>query len=63
MNKKNKTTELKPLLKRLEKHRNNIAKERDALRELYDEIEALLDPTNRGVEALDDAIESISEQA
>ena len=45
------------------KHRDAIAKERDSLRELQSEIEDLLEPTNRGVEALDDAIHAISEQA
>ena len=57
------TDKLKPLLKQLEKHRNAIAKERDALRELQSEIADLLEPVECGVEALDDAISSFSEQA
>ena len=57
------TPKLKTLLKQLEKHRTAIGKERDALRELHEEIESLLDPVNRGVEALDDAITALSEQA
>ena len=53
---------LKCLMKQLTKHRNAIAKERDALRELQSEIEDLREVTTRGVEALDDAIQAISEQ-
>lgn len=57
------TSKLKCLLKQIEKHRDAIAKERDALRELQGEIQDLLEPTNRGVESLDDAIQAFSEQA
>jgi hypothetical protein len=54
---------LKALLKRIEKHRATIAKERDALYEILSEVESLFEPVNRGVEALDDAIQAFSEQA
>jgi hypothetical protein len=53
---------LKQLRIKLEKHKTVIAKERDALRDLQDEIESILEPTDRGVEALQEAIDSISEQ-
>lgn len=56
-----KTRSLATLRKLLNKHAANIAKERDALRALQDEIEEILDPTNRAIEALEEAVEAISE--
>ena len=37
-----KIAEFKDLLKKIEEHKNNIAKERDELRQLSDELEDLL---------------------
>jgi F0F1-type ATP synthase membrane subunit b/b' len=57
-----KTRSLATLTKILNKHAANIAKERDALRELQDEIEEILHPANRAIEALENAVDAISEQ-
>lgn len=54
---------LKSLIRQLEKHRLAIAKERDGMRKMQDDIEDLLEPTSRGLEALEDAIAALSEQA
>lgn len=50
------------LYKQLKKHLDAISKERDALRRLRNEIEDVLEPTNRGVEALEEAVYAFSEQ-
>ena len=42
------TKELKAVLSKIEK-----AKERDVLRELYDDLESLLDSFDRGIEAIE----------
>lgn len=47
----------------LESKRNAIAKERDALREVQSDIEALCDSCDQGIEALDQAIAHFSELA
>ena len=52
---------LKCLMKQITKHRDFIAKERDALRELQSEIEDLREVTTRALDHLDDAIQAISE--
>jgi len=51
------------LIKRIESHRNKIALERDGLRKIKELVDELLEPTERAVEALDEAINSISEVA
>lgn len=43
-------------------HLVKISKERDALRLLRDEIDSVLEPTDRGIEALEEAIMALSEQ-
>lgn len=53
----------KVVIARLEKHRERISKERDALRVMADEITDLIDATERGLESLDDAIQALSELA
>lgn len=53
----------KLLLKKLEKERAKIAAARDNLRDLRDEIDSLLEPTEQGLQALEDAIETFSQQA
>ena len=54
--------QLQELRDQLKTHCEALAKERDALREIQDEIEGILEPTDRGVEALEEAIASISER-
>lgn len=53
----------KQLIKAIEKHRDAIAKERDALRELISDALALGDSSEEAVAALDTAIDSLSEYA
>lgn len=62
-----KITEIKDLMLKIEAKKNAIAKERDELREIYDEIGELLEYFDAGVEGLDsgireicDAVDSIS---
>lgn len=50
------------LLKSLKKHRDAIAKERDALRELLEDFQQIEDCATAGLESLDNAIETFSEQ-
>jgi len=63
-----KIKEMKILIKKIETKKTAIAKERDRLRELYDEIGDLLESFDAGIIGLDDgiiaicnAIDSISE--
>jgi exonuclease VII small subunit len=49
------------LLKRMERHKNEISKRRDALRDVMDDLEAIIGSADRGVEALDEAIAAFSE--
>lgn len=51
------------LVKQLERSRERIGKERDALRRLQEDVGALLDSTERAAEALDSAIDALSEYA
>lgn len=53
----------KSLVNRLKHHRDKIASERGELRQIKDEIDELLEPTERAVDALDDAINAMSEVA
>ena len=48
--------------KQIKRHRDRIVKDRDALRLLVEEIEDFLEPTDRAIEALDDAVDALSEQ-
>jgi flagellar basal body-associated protein FliL len=57
-----KTVKMKALLKQLKSHREVIAKERDALRALLDEFDAVALATDEGIESLDNAIQAFSEQ-
>ncbi len=50
------------MIKALEKHKRDIAKSRDALRDIEDEIKGLRYTADRGIEALEEAIEALSEQ-
>lgn len=56
-----KTAIPKSLLNRLEKVKSRIGKQRDELREIQDEINALEYPVEQGLEALDCAISTFSE--
>jgi len=49
------------VLKQLQKHRDKIGKERDALRAMQDEINTLFESCEQGIEALDNAIQTFSE--
>lgn len=49
------------LSKQLEKHRNNLAKERDAMRELMSEIEEIEGVCDVAKECLDEAIDTLSQ--
>ena len=61
-------TELKKIVKAIEKKKNTIAKERDELRALLDDVEGTIDLIDEGVESLaagvryiEDGIDSMSE--
>lgn len=51
------------LLRDLERTRMKLGYYRDKLRELQDEVEALVEPTEQGLETLQRAIDELSEQA
>ncbi len=51
------------LLRKLKKHAAAIGRERDALREMRDEVAELLEATEQGMEAMDLAIETFSQYA
>ena len=56
---KMKIKEIKELMDRVEQHKKAIAKERDELRELYDELGDLLETFHCGIEGLDEGIREI----
>lgn len=45
--------ELKSILLKINKAKENISLQRDKLREIYDELENLLDSFDRGIEAIE----------
>ena len=51
----------KRIINKIENHKKEIAKQRDALQEIFEDIETELDAFDRGIEYLDDAINAISE--
>lgn len=53
----------KALIKKLEKHRNNIAKERDQLRQLCADVDSLVSAADDGIDALENAIDILSGQS
>ena len=60
---------IKDYLSKIDACKNVIAKERDKLREIYDDLETVLDSLDRGVEeiesgkrAIEDGIADLSEQ-
>lgn len=54
---------IRQIIKKLEKHRDAIGRERDALRDLADEVQGLLDTAENGWHNLQAAIDNLSEQA
>ena len=51
------------LVRDLERTRVKLSYYRDKLRETQDELESLLEPTEKGIESLQIAIDELSEQA
>ena len=51
---------IKGFIKKIEFHKIEIAKHRNALRELQDEIETCCDSFDRGIESLECAIDDLS---
>lgn len=52
---------IKKLVNQIELHKNKIAKERDALRDLQDEIEELADCESEAVRDFEHAIDTLSQ--
>lgn len=50
-------------VRKLEKIRERIGKERDALRDILDEVRTLEENSDRALVALDDCIDALSEYA
>jgi len=57
-----KTKSLKDFAKQIEIHKDAIAKERDALRALLDYANEVCDLTSEALEALESAVDTISQQ-
>ena len=53
---------VKSLRDQLKAHTRGIAKHRDALRKLRDDIEDVLVPTNDALQSLEQSIDTLSEQ-
>ena len=53
----------KSILAKLKKHRDAVAKERDSLRDALSEVEALFSCCVQGIVLLDEAIDTLSQQA
>lgn len=51
----------KPVIKKLEKIKNNIAKERDKLREVLDAYHDILDTSDVAVADIEEAIDTLSQ--
>ncbi len=47
---------------RIKHHKDAIAKHRDALRDIYDDLEAVLESTDTGLAELESAVQVLSEQ-
>ena len=54
---------MKQIVKKIEKHRDKIGKERDALREILYEIEPLIESCDDAIRDLNYAIDRLSEYA
>lgn len=51
----------KALIEKIDGHKKQIAKHRDALREILDEVESVEQSSTEGIEDLDSAIEKLSQ--
>lgn len=51
----------KTIIKSIEKHKDAIAKHRDALRDLLEDLENIVDSCDCGVQALEGAIDDLSQ--
>lgn len=49
------------IVSQIKKHKDAIAKHRDELRDLYAELEDIVESTDRGLLDLEDAIDSLSQ--
>ena len=52
---------LKEAIEKMKESKRIIAAERDKLINLYDEVEALIDSNDRGLDALEESIDALSE--
>ena len=50
------------LVTRMKKHASILERERDRLRDLYQDVEALNDVAERAIDAIREAIEALSEE-
>jgi len=48
------------LLRQIDKHKNAIATHRDALREIYADLEAIVESSDEGLRLLEAAVEELS---
>lgn len=51
----------KAAIKRLERYKKNLEQVRDGLRDMQSEVDGLVESSDRGLAALEDAIDSLSE--
>lgn len=49
------------IVKRIDRHKAIIAKSRDELRSIYEDLESVLDSADVGLELLDDAVTTLSQ--
>lgn len=54
-----KSQDIKRLVKQIEKHKVRISAEREKMREIYDNLSALLDSLDYGIEEFENGIEAI----
>jgi len=54
---------MKSILKKLERERDKISTNRDSLRDLQDEVNALFESCEEGLTSLDNAIDQLSQLA
>ncbi len=48
------------LVARIKRHKDAIAKHRDALRDIMDDVEAVVDSSSEGIQLLEAAVDSLS---
>jgi len=59
---KDKRPSIKKLVREMERTKIKLAYYRDRLRDIQEEAEAMIEPTDRGIESLQSAIDDLSEQ-